>query len=183
MNNKLTLGILAVLFFGPLVTAYVWFFYFTDVTTGTVNKGDLVDPAVQVSSLAEAAGAPAAFNGQWAIVHVVRDGCQSDCQQSVFLTRQVWTRLNKDASRVQRYVLLEGDADMPVFEQEHRDLEVMRADAKTINQAFEGIPVGRIYLVDPNGFLMMSYPQPLVPDDLFDDLRRLMKYSKTGEVQ
>jgi len=39
MNKRATLTVLAVLFFGPVIAAYVWFFHLGDIRPGTVNRG------------------------------------------------------------------------------------------------------------------------------------------------
>jgi hypothetical protein len=44
----------------------------------------------------------------------------------------------------------------------------------------DGIGEGRVYIVDPLGNLMMSYPSDAGPGDLYDDLRRLLRVSRIG---
>ena len=39
---------------------------------------------------------------------------------------------------------------------------------------------GRIYLLDPLGHLMMSYPPAIDPNDIRKDLARLMRVSRVG---
>ena len=39
---------------------------------------------------------------------------------------------------------------------------------------------GRIYLLDPLGYLMMSYPLAIDPNDIRKDLARLMRVSRIG---
>ena len=39
---------------------------------------------------------------------------------------------------------------------------------------------GRIYLLDPLGYLMMSYPLAIDPNDIRKDLARLMRVSRVG---
>lgn len=187
MSKRTTLAILAVVFFGPLIAAYVWFFYFGDIQPGTVNRGDLVEPAVSLNELnirhdaADETGFP--FSDDWSVVHAIRGECSSSCVANLHTTRQVWRRLNRDMNRVQRFLLLPHGANPPAVTSEHPDLELVRGDAAAFVTIEDAAGAGRIYLVDPFGNLMMSYPQPLEPELLYKDLTRLLKYSKADAVQ
>ena len=187
MNTRLQFYLLVALFFGPLVVAWIWFFYFQDVRPGTVNKGDLVMPVVSLADIQlyerDATEAATPFAADWSIVLLAPEMCDEACERALYLTRQVWIRLNKDADRVQRVLLAGADTTYP--EAEHRDLRVFDLDTNALarftdseRDALAGAE--RIYLVDPQGNLMMSYPLDFTPDMLNDDLKRLLKYSDAG---
>ena len=42
------------------------------------------------------------------------------------------------------------------------------------------LPAHRIYIVDPRGFLMMSYTPDTDPAGIIKDLKRLLRYSSIG---
>lgn len=187
MNRKIQFYVLLGLFFGPLILAWIWFFYFEDVRPGTVNKGDLVTP---VESLADlklyergATEASTPFAGDWFVVLLAPEMCDEACERALHLTRQIWIRLNKDADRVQRVLLAGPDTTFPAHE--HVDLRVFDLDASTLARFTDAgraalAGADRIYLVDPQGNLMMSYPLDFTPEMLNDDLKRLLKYSDAG---
>ena len=187
MNKRLQFYFLLALFFGPLLVAWIWFFYFQDVRPGTVNKGDLVDPVVALSDLAlyerGAGESSQPFAGDWFIVLLAPESCDAQCERAMYLTRQVWIRLNKDAPRVQRVLLAGRDVEYPASE--HRDMRVFDLDPNALTRfsdpARSELSGGeRFYLVDPQGFLMMSYPLDFKPEMLNDDLKRLLRYSDAG---
>lgn len=187
MNKRLQLYLLLALFFGPLVIAWIWFFYFQDVRPPTVNKGDLITPVVSLADIElyerDATEAEAPFAGDWTIVLLAPEMCDEACERALYLTRQVWIRLNKDANRVQRVLLAGADTTYPA--NEHLDLRVYDIDTNAFarfNDPARDPLAGadRFYLVDPQGNLMMSYPLDFTPEMLNDDLKRLLKYSDAG---
>ncbi|MBW3567204.1 MAG: hypothetical protein KY410_04460 [Proteobacteria bacterium] len=81
-------------------------------------------------------------------------------------------------------MLLAG-TDVAFPASEHRDLRVYDLDenalARFSDPARAELSGGdRVYLVDPRGNLMMSYPMDFTPEMLNDDLKRLLKYSDAG---
>ena len=101
----------------------------------------------------------------------VGDGaCDERCRKALYLTRQSRIALNKDMDRIQRVFLVTGTllrqrvpragAPGPAGTEAARD-RTRRASIEPIPAYADG-PVGsagRIYLVDPLGNLMMSYPR------------------------
>lgn len=183
MNKRAQLYALLALFFGPLVVAWIWFFHFEGVRPGTVNKGELITPVIALGDLGldarEEGVAANPFTEDWSIVVLAPRACDEHCEQALYVTRQVWIRLNKDADRVQRVMLASPGVDYPA--DAHRDLKAYDADAATFAR-FTGASGGdgRVYLVDPQGNLMMRYPPDFTPEMLHDDLKRLLRYSDAG---
>lgn len=186
MNNRITLASLAILFFGPVIAAYVWFYHFNDHDFSQVNKGVLVEPPqslLDLSVMVEGTVVESPFDDKWSILIVPGESCGGACDQAMYVTRQVWIRLNKDAHRVQRVLLngvARGVASDPAA---HPDIKVFVIDAAEFARFPALEPNGQVYLVDPFGFLMMRYPLSLNPKDIYSDLQRLLKYSdvKRGE--
>lgn len=112
-------------------------------------------------------------------------GCAAPCQAQVHLLKQVHTSLNKDIKRVQRVLLvptdIQGEA-MNDLQKKYPDLIILAgADAQTAKFAAEfNVAGGQVYLVDPLGNLMMSYPEKTDSKKLFSDLKRLLKNSWAG---
>jgi len=187
MNKRVQLLLLAAVFFLPLAVAWTWFFCFKDVRPGTVIHGVLVEPVVPLADMTlsqrGAAEPVAPFRDEWFVVILAPRDCGTDCERVLYVTRQVWIRLNKDADRVQR-VLLAGPG-VQYAEDEHVDLKVFALDERVLERFTdtarpELAGAQRIYLVDPQGNLMMSYPLDLSPDMLSKDLKRLLRYSNGG---
>lgn len=189
MNRKLTLGLLAALFFGPLVIAWVWFFSFSgnsSESTATVNKGELIVPVVAMADVElrsrESDELEKVFDEDWSIVILAPQACDAACLQALYVTRQVWRRLNRDMDRVHRSLL--AGPEVEVDRSEHPLLHVFEINADIERRFIEAVPTyapaRRVFLVDPMGNLMMSYPIGLEPEMLHDDLKRLLKISQAG---
>ena len=154
------------------------------------SYGNLIQPpqALQFPLLHDVAGKE--FTAQqwlkkWSVVMVDGTGCAAPCQAQVHLLKQVHTSLNKDIKRVQRVLLvptdIQGDT-MNELAKKYPDLIILAgADAQTTKFAAEfNVAGGQIYLVDPLGNLMMSYPEKTDSKKLFSDLKRLLKNSWAG---
>ena len=122
---------------------------------------------------------------KWSVVMLDTAGCAQPCLEKVHLLKQVHTSLNKDIKRVQRVLLVPTDIHgetMNDLEKKYPDLIILAgADADTVKFAAEfNVAGGQIYLVDPLGNLMMSYPEKMDSKELYSDLKRLLKNSWAG---
>ena len=187
---------LAALFFVPLGVAF-WMYYGPAGwrPAGDASKGDLIDPARPLASLAlptlDGAATDAGFlRGKWTMLYVGDGRCDERCRQALYLMRQSRIALNKDMDRVQRvFLVTDRCCDRDFLAGEHPDLLVARvedpASAALLEPfpSYDGVPVpaaGRIYLVDPLGNLLMSYA-PAAPDKaLLSDLKKLLRLSHIG---
>jgi len=195
-RGRRQLLLLAALFFVPLAIAF-WMYYGPTGwrPSGDASKGDLVDPARPLATLALATmdgpQTDAAFlRGKWSMVYVGDGLCDDRCRKALYLTRQSRIALNKDMDRVQRVFLVTGRCcDRGFLAQEHPDLVVARVDDEASAAllapfpTYGGVPLadaGRIYLVDPLGNLLMSYA-PTAPDKaLLTDMKKLLRLSHIG---
>jgi cytochrome oxidase Cu insertion factor (SCO1/SenC/PrrC family) len=121
----------------------------------------------------------------WSVVMVDSTGCAAPCEAQVHLLKQVHTSLNKDKHRLQRVLLvptaLKTEA-LTALQKQYPDLLILGgADAETAKfiESFSVSNAG-VYLVDPLGNLMMSYPEKIEAKGIFSDLKRLLKNSWAG---
>jgi cytochrome oxidase Cu insertion factor (SCO1/SenC/PrrC family) len=195
-RGRRQLVLLAALFFVPLAIAF-WLYYGATGwrPAGDASKGDLIDPARPLATLALATAdgtqtAPDFLRGKWSMVYVGDGLCDDRCRAALYLTRQSRIALNKDMDRVQRVFLVTGRCcDRGFIAQEHPDLIVARVDDDASAALLEpfptygGVPLadaGRIYIVDPLGNLLMSYA-PTAPDKaLLTDMKKLLRLSHIG---
>ena len=188
--SRLVVIVLFVMFFVPFLTA--WFLAYHDwKPSGTTNHGSLIEPVRSVTSdglvgSEEGAFADDFFRGKWTLVFVGSPSCDEDCKSALHTIRQVRLALGKDMSRVQRlYVLTEvkQDEDHTLLAS-HPGLQVATADRawlKTFSLgAQEAAPQQRIFVVDPQGYLMMHYAVTAEPEGILKDLKRLLKVSRVG---
>jgi cytochrome oxidase Cu insertion factor (SCO1/SenC/PrrC family) len=154
---------------------------------GTVNHGTLVEPVRPVSAegLADPAGGridPGYLSKRWTIVHVQRGPCGEHCLEALARTRQVHRALGDDMNRVQR-LMVTPSAAHGVNPEAWSDMDFAMAPAGWLSvfPRGDGTDTGSaIYLVDPQGYLMMRYPLDVDQRALLSDLERLLKISKIG---
>lgn len=185
--------LLAVLFAAPFVLAWLYISVFGGWRPDTrINHGTLIEPArpLDLPALPRLAAEPlftmTDWRRHWTLVTVAVEGCAATCRENLHTTRQVRLALGKDATRVQRVLLLAGPvADPEFYAGQHPQLTVLplAEDSRaTILEQFAvpGASNDYLLLVDPLGNVMMWYPADVAPDALDADLKRLLKYSQIG---
>lgn len=185
---------------GPFAGAWFWYATMGPPTPDeTTNHGELIRPArplenVELPVIAaredHEGRLPAYREGRWTVVYIARDGCGETCRETLWSVRQIRLSLGRDMGRVQRVLLLPGEAADPGFyRDEHDDLRVLdlageEADALLRQFELEGDgeagEQGRLYIIDPLGNLMMYFPAGFDPDHFMDDMKRLLRVSQIG---
>ena len=177
--------LIASLFIVPLVTAIV--LYRSLDWRPVVNaQGTLIDPPRTLASaglvLADGSTAPPdAFKGHWSVIRPVTGGCGDREIALLAELARVRFALDKDADRLQRIVVHDGGCAGLELESAPSDLRVFSSGTGFLAQfpaAVDGAP--GIYIADPHGNLMMSYPATGSARGLLKDLERLLRLSSIG---
>ena len=177
-----------VIFFLPVLAAWMlnviapgW------LPFGTVNHGTLVQPvrAIESAGLARLDGRALDENylkGRWTLVHVIRAPCTSDCVDALLSTHQVRRALGEDVDRTQQLAVVAEPELAPDFDQPWITSAVAHRRWLApfdFGEAGAGASPA-LYLIDPQGYLMMRYPPDIDQHGLLADLERLLKISKIG---
>ena len=177
-RSRRKLLLLVAIAFVPLFIAYGAYFYFPEIAPeGSTNQGELINPPLAGADISEALKEP----GRWTLVQPVGSYCDSDCQQLLYLSRQVVTGLGKDAARVQRAVLLAGalpESLDALIRAEHKDLEVIEGDRGLLDAVNDTQP--SLFLVDPLGNVMMRFDLGTAGKPMLKDLKHLLRISNIG---
>jgi hypothetical protein len=179
--------LVASIFLVPLFAAVA--LYFSSDWRPVVNsQGTLIDPPrmLTASGVSGPDGKPApadVFEGKWSIVHPAA-ACDAHSEALFEELGRVRIALDKDAPRVRR-VLLHGGNCAGATPPRGSDLLVLAAtgpEGEALLAAFPPSVDGQpgIYLVDPHGNLMMSYPASGSARGLLKDLERLLRLSNIG---
>jgi len=195
--SRLKLVILALCFLGPLAFAWLWYANVDEwrpAGAGSGSHGDLFQPARPLEDVAliDADGQTLdseLFRGRWTMVYIGETHCGELCEDRLYYSRQIRTAMGREIHRVQRLYLLPEWPDEQVLAQRlegHADLTVAVPQDSGWFEQFRHedgeSPAGadRIYIVDPLGNLMMSFPPDVDPRDLRDDLNHLLRVSRIG---
>ncbi|MDR2875678.1 MAG: hypothetical protein LBV44_07100 [Methylobacillus sp.] len=163
-----------------------------DYRPGGESHGELLKPpkALLAPAMTDLQGRPfaaAQWKDKWHLVVIADETCDADCQQRLHLMRQVHVTLNKEMSRAQRVLIVtRADDDLESLQQRYPDLVILTGtEAADFARQFDlpdqpAATAGRVYLVDPLGNLMMSYPAGFDPRGLQKDMTRLLNFSWVG---
>jgi hypothetical protein len=173
------------LFVVPLVTA-ILLYHSVDWRPVVNSRGTLIDPprTLTVAGLVPADGTTPsadAFQGRWSVIRPVTGGCGASERALLEELARVRLALDKDADRVQRVLVHDGHCDQGTHEGDATDLRVFSADAGFLAQFPPSVDgTSGIYVADPHGNLMMSYPASGSARGLLKDLERLLRLSSIG---
>jgi cytochrome oxidase Cu insertion factor (SCO1/SenC/PrrC family) len=182
---------LALLFFAPLGLAfYLYYGHSTWHPGGRVNTGELVEPARPLPALAlplygSGSTEPNFLEGKWTFLQVDSGRCSEACRTRLYDTRQIRLALDRDLNRVQRVFIAGDDCCDAQLLGQHPDLITVRLGAAaapllTLLPQAGAERESRVYLIDPLGNLMMSYPKAAKPKGMLEDLKRLLRLSSIG---
>jgi len=195
-RTRLTLILVVILFLLPVVSA-TWLYVSGWRPHGkSLQYGELVQPARPLGEvmLTGADGAPyriGAQRGKWALVYFSSLPCNDVCKNNLYKMQQVWLTQGRDASRVERVLIVAGASSATL-----RELAQLNPGLTTLSGAratFEKLArefvssqgtaleiTGRVYLVDPIGNLVLSYAPDADPSGMRKDLARLLRLSQLG---
>lgn len=189
-SGRRQLLLVASIFFVPLAAAVALYFSASWRPPIGVQHGELIDPPRPLPEMAfilpDGGIAPAdVLRGRWFLVHPIAGTCDQRCLEALADLRQLRLALDKDAPRVQRVLLHDGrccDAGSPAAEADLLILGVVGPTGAEFRALFPPATDGSagIYIVDPHGNLMMSYPATGVARGLLKDLERLLRLSSIG---
>ncbi|HUY83725.1 MAG TPA: hypothetical protein VMU86_04050 [Steroidobacteraceae bacterium] len=161
---------------------------------GTASHGRLIQPPRPVPALSlplfpSGHTKPDFLRHKWTVLYVGAGVCGERCRAALYETRQVRIALDQDMNRVQRVFLARGACcDAHFLRTEHPDLITVRVTAAAapllaLLPSYHGdspLRAGRIYVIDPNGNLMMAYSPDAKPKGMLEDLQRLLQLSNIG---
>ena len=191
-KSRKTLILVLLLFVFPAMLASFMFFTGWRPST-TINHGQLIRPAkpisdVEFKSLDGKVVKLSELRGKWTMVYFDASTCPDECVKQLFFMRQTHVSQGKNQDRVQRIFVLTDKLAVEALKTkltEYTGMQVLMGEQSVLNglrQEF-GIDAGvvspqrNIYLLDPQGNLMMQYLPDSEPVGIRKDLERLLKYS------
>jgi hypothetical protein len=172
----------------PVIASYLT--YYVLQPTGRTNYGTLVLPTRSMPDLPLATmdGQPAqatALKGQWLIVVVGPASCGTDCEQRLFLQRQMREMMGRDRDRVDKvWFVVDDGQPRPALRTATGGavpVQVLRVPRDALlrwlqpeaGHALED----HVYIVDPLGEWMMRMPADPQPSKVKRDMERLLRAS------
>jgi len=148
----------------------------------TTNQGTLIQPPILLDDIETGPGR------KWVLIIPVDTSCDDVCQRVLYLSRQTHIALGKNTSRVQRVIVTEGSLSAEfeeLLKEEHSEAKVIDlAGDNTIVRLKALVPNGLhkliVFVMDPNGNVMMYYRPEQGGKPMLKDLKHLLKTSNIG---
>ena len=194
-SGRVKLLLIAILFFLPVIAALV-LFQSGWRPQGQINHGELVQPTRAIADgpfhTLEGQQLSSQWQKKWTMLYFGPADCGNVCQQQLYKMRQAHIAQGAGSERIQRVFVVTDTNKLDQLRhtlKDYADMQVLTGPADTIRQMaaqFQlpaGSPMqalGRIYLLDPRGHFMLSYPTDADPNGMRKDLVRLLKVSHIG---
>jgi hypothetical protein len=193
--QKRTLLILFTLFLAPLLLAMLMRSSWWAFQPGQLkNRGQLVQPPVFLSldlrdTVLRTEGDQTP-EGKWLLLYVIGDQCIKQCTQDVTAFRQIHKALGRKQNHLALAILSPESLDTElqtrllsiyselnfIVDLSGSSLKTL-ADIKTENASLNNSPVNyRTYILDPMHNVILAFGTNTNPQDIHQDLRRLLKW-------
>lgn len=174
----------------PIISAYIIFYTGLGMPSGTVNQGQLLEPAHRVDDLSLTG-----VNGEvikltdeaakWRYLVMGDATCTESCAELLYTTRQVHIRLGDKARRVERLLVTPvplSESRRQELQKQHPRMRFASAESQQVSEwlsdsSHAKLPVPSTLLVDQRGYAMMVYDKEHSGNQLLKDIKRLLKYS------
>jgi len=171
-HKSFTPWLVAAVCFGPFAAALFLYYAPTGQTWLPQLPGsrELLSQPVAVPPEWQVGGA-----AQWQLIYARMAPCEQQCAQHLARLQQVQVALGRDQDRVQRALWHVGglpDLDDPKLVTHALDDDVGRGVAG--NLGAERLNDGRVFVANPRGVVIVSYPPDVEQKELLRDLKRLL---------
>ncbi len=120
---------------------------------------------------------------RWQMLVTAPQDCSVDCQQLVYLARQIQVGLGRDASRASHALAVAQPLSVDYeakLKREYPQLQRYSLDLSTYSKNVQGKGTAQLWIIDPHGNLVLRYDPAVKGKDLLNDLRHLLKLSNIG---
>lgn len=126
---------------------------------------------------------PAGAEPRWELLVTAPNGCAEECQQLVYLARQINIGLAREAGRASH--ALASSQALPEDYDQRLQREYPQLQRYSLNPTVYGakpdLPDGaQLWIVDPHGNLVLRYDTKANGKAILDDLKYLLKISQIG---
>lgn len=178
-SGRLQLIMLLALVIGPMLLATAMFYGRFWIPEGRSYHGELIGGQTSLAEL----GVPFVAGKGWQLLVSAPQECSADCEQLVYLARQIHIGLGREASRANHALAFSNPLPVELnarLEKEYPQLQRYPLDAAAYSRVAGDSPVPQLWIVDPLGNLVLRYPADAKGKDILNDLRLLLKISNIG---
>jgi cytochrome oxidase Cu insertion factor (SCO1/SenC/PrrC family) len=181
-RGRRTMLMVLVICAAPFVLGTIAFYWWTPPRS--TNYGELLSLSQPAVNALTVDGKPLdlqQFRNKWVLVTIDRMPCDDSCEKKLFLTRQVRIAQGRDQERVARlWLMLGSGTPEPKLQPLVDQAMVARLTAEDLTPAFGATPFAHVYVIDPQGNLMMRFPPDPNPSRVIKDLQKLLRVNNRG---
>ncbi len=189
-RGRWTLLLIALICAAPIAISY-FTYYVIKPKGGTTSYGTLIEPQRPIPAGLMVTGEDgrsvplATLRGHWLMISVDGGACGEPCVTKLYFMRQVRATQGAERGRVVTVWLRTDDVPVSsVIKTAYPDTRMLRTDPAALAQWLPATDTTKdtdhIYLVDPNGNLMMRFPEHADPSKIRSDISKLLKWSSIG---
>ena len=184
-RRYLPLYVLLAITIVPIAAAYLAYYVFPP--SSRTNYGTLIEPqrSTPALPLTRLDGAPfdlRRLRGSWVFVMVDGGDCDKRCADKLLMMRQQRTMAGKDRDQIERVWLVSDSAPLPIMlMREYEGTHFVRAPLPLLRD-FLALPAGadarlqdHIWLIDPQGNLMLRWPKNAEASGVRRDMAKLLR--------
>jgi len=175
-RGRLQLLAILLVVVGPMVLATFMYKFQFWVPSTRVYHGELIGNGQSRADLGVVSA-----DRRWQLLVTSPGECAADCQQLVYLARQLQIGLGRDASRASHALasaVSQGSEYEARLAAEYPRLQRLGLDVNKYRPFDRG--AAQLWIVDPHGNLVLRYGSDVNGKDLLQDLRLLLKLSNIG---
>ncbi|MBX9753363.1 MAG: hypothetical protein K2X80_01310 [Pseudomonadaceae bacterium] len=178
-RGRLQLLLILAATIGPILLAtamYKWQFWVPDSRS---YHGELLGAGQNRSEL----GVTAQDDSRWQLLVTAPEDCAADCQQLVYLARQIQIGLGRESSRASHALASAAplsEAYQAQLQREYPQLGRFALERQRYDQLLKGNPAVQLWIIDPHGNLVLRYDANADGKQVLTDLRLLLKLSNIG---
>jgi len=186
-NSKLSGYLLIAVFVVPLLIAIAMYAMRDHMpTTKSISHGELIHPAQPIQTLSIKLKSNEIIDlqgltGKWTYILYSPNGCDLQCEASLFKLRQTKKATGRELNRIQSALLIDiNKVSTQILERNQRTRvgQLLKLEIESGEQ--KQLVNGVIYLIDPNGNLMMQYDAETTSRGMLKDIKKLLKISNIG---
>ncbi|WP_191489232.1 hypothetical protein [Pseudomonas sp. FEN] len=120
---------------------------------------------------------------RWQMLVTAPRDCALDCQQLVYLARQIQIALGREASRASHALATAQPLEVMYdakLKREYPQLQRYSLDLAAYEREAKGSDAAQLWIIDPHGNLVLRYDARVKGKDLLNDLVQLLKLSNIG---
>jgi hypothetical protein len=180
-GSRRELWLVAAVCLGPFALALLAYYTGPAWLPQLPGSRELVEPPASIAALPLEPAATPGELPRWSLIYAKIGPCDEPCARDLERLRQVHWALGPDLDRVRRVYLhtADGAPDAGGGELARGRLDTELGPLALVFRA-ERLAAGRVYIADPRGNLVVSYPPDVEQKELLRDLERLLDASGIG---